>query len=432
MSDLLARLQALPSPIPFVLAGCGSAGKGILYQSMITPGVRCLGVADVDPGKAWETARALGLEPLAVDSEGGLAEAVRRGRLAVCEDAGLLARSEAASVFLDASSALAEAAAFDAEALRRGKHLVMMNSEADLAFGPWFLELARRRGVVYTSCDGDQPAALMRLHRETSLWGFQTVMAGNIKGYLRRSANPVDIVPEAAKRGLDPKMCAAYTDGTKLGVEQALIANALGLRTAAPGMLGPRTDDLMEVFDLFDFASLWRDRIGLTDYVLGPRPKGGVFLIGFNEDPYQKSMLDWFPSETGPGPFYLFSRPYHLVHIEAMATVAEAVLDGEAILAPWKGFRTDVYAYAKRGLRSGQSLDGIGGHDAYGLIENCADQAGREGLPMTLSEGLVLKRDVAQDERILWSDVEIPGGRADVRAYDLAREASRRLDSGSV
>lgn len=432
MPDLLARLKALPSPIPFVLAGCGSAGKGILYQSLITPGIRCLAAADIHPGKAWQAALSLGLEPAAVGSEGELADAVRRGRLGICEDAGLLARCETATVFVDASSALAEAAGFDAEALGRGKHLIMMNSEADLAFGPWLLELARSRGVVYTSCDGDQPAVLMRLHRETSLWGFQTVMAGNIKGYLRRSANPVDIVPEAAKRGLDPKMCAAYTDGTKLSVEQALIANALGLRTAVPGMLGPKADNLQDVFELFDFASLWKDRIGLTDYVLGPRPKGGVFLIGYNEDPYQKSMLDWFPSETGPGPFYLFSRPYHLVHIEAMATIAEAALDGEAILAPWKGFRTDVYAYAKRGLRTGQKLDGIGGHDAYGWIENCADQAGREGLPMTLSEGLTLKRDVAKDERILLRDVEIPGGRADFRAYEQAREASRRLDSGAA
>jgi len=428
MPDLLTRLRSLPSSIPFVLAGCGSAGKGILFQSLITPGVRCLAVADIRPERAWAAARAFGLEPRQAANGADLDEAARQGRLAICEDAGLLARWQAPAVFLDASNALAEAAEFDAAALDSGKHLVMMNSEADLIFGPWFLELARQRGIVYTSCDGDQPTVLMRLHRETSLWGFQTVMAGNIKGYLRRTANPVDIVPEAAKRGLDPQMCASYPDGPKLCVEQALIANALGLRTAVPGMLGPRADDLLDVFRLFDFETLWRDGIGLTDYVLGPRPKGGVFLIGYSQDPYQKSMLEWFPSETGPGPYYLFQRPYHLVHIEAMTTVAEAALDGEAVLAPWRGCRTGVVAYAKRGLRAGQRLDGIGGHDAYGLIENEEDQAGREGLPIILSEGLTLRTDVAPDGRILLRDVEIPENRADFKAYEMARRASDRLN----
>ena len=227
---------------------------------------------------------------------------------------------------------MGEAARFDAEALRRGKHVVMMNSEADLAFGPWFLNLARQSGAVYTSCDGDQPAALMRLYRETTLWGFETVMAGNIKGYLRRDANPVDIIPEAEKRGLDPKMCASYTDGTKLCVEQALIANALGLRTDVPGMHGPRAESCLDVFRVFDLEALWRDRIGLTDYILGARPKGGVFLIGYHDHPYQKAMLDWFPSELGPGPFYVFERPFHLVHVEAMATLPRRRSTGKRCL----------------------------------------------------------------------------------------------------
>jgi predicted homoserine dehydrogenase-like protein len=246
---------------------------------------------------------------------------------------------------------------------------------------------------------------------------------------LRRGANPTDIVPEAEKRGLDPKMCASYTDGTKLCVEQALIANALGLRTAVPGMLGPRADNLMDVFRLFDLETLWRDRTGITDYVLGPRPKGGVFLIGYNDHPYQKFMLDWFPSELGPGPFYLFQRPYHLIHIEAMATIAEAVLDGTSLLAPWKGLRTDVYAYAKRGLKAGERLDGIGGYACYGLIENCADQVEAPGLPIAFSDDLVLRRDVPVDGKILRHDVEIPSERVDFRTYELAREASRRMEA---
>jgi predicted homoserine dehydrogenase-like protein len=142
-------------------------------------------------------------------------------------------------------------------------------------------------------------------------------------------------------------------------------------------------------------------------------------------------MLDWFPSELGPGPFYVFERPFHLVHIEAMATVAEAALDGRALLAPWKGLRTDVYAYAKRGLKAGARLDGIGGYSCYGLIENCGDQGADPGIPMTLADEVVLKKDVPEGGKILRRDVEADESRIDFRTYALAVEASRRLEAES-
>ena len=91
------RLSALPKPIPFGLIGAGSAGKGILYQSLITPGVRCLGLADIQPQAALDAARSFGLDPLVVASEADLEEAIRRGRLAVCEDAGLLTACDSAA-----------------------------------------------------------------------------------------------------------------------------------------------------------------------------------------------------------------------------------------------------------------------------------------------------------------------------------------------
>ena len=124
-------------------------------------------------------------------------------------------------------------------ALAERKHLVLMNAEIDLIYGPYLLELAQRRGVTYTSCDGDQHGVIKRLVDDLRLWGFQLVMAGNIKGFLDRYSNPKKIVPEADKRNLDYKMATAFTDGTKLNIEMALVANALGLRVHKPGMHGP-------------------------------------------------------------------------------------------------------------------------------------------------------------------------------------------------
>ena len=127
-------------------------------------------------------------------------------------------------------------------------------------------------------------------------------------------------------------MCTAYTDGTKLCIEMALLANALGLATPVPGMHGPRAAHVREVFDLLDVDGLWRRHGPFVDYVLGAQPDGGVFAIGRCEHPYQRDMMAYY--KMGKGPLYLFYRPYHLCHVEAMKCVAEAALDGRSLLEP--------------------------------------------------------------------------------------------------
>ena len=228
---------------------------------------------------------------------------------------------------------------------------------------------------------------------------------GNMKGFLDRYSNPTTIIPEAEKRLMAYQMCASYTDGSKLCVEMALIANCIGGKTVVPGMLGPRVKDIYDVFNHFDFAALWDGKTPLVDYTLGTYPSGGVFVIGFNDHPHQMETLSWYPCRLGKGPFYVFHRPYHLGHIEVMPCVAEAFLDGWAVLQPSRGFMTNVYAFAKKELRQGEILDGIGGYATYGLIENCSDNLARPALPICLAEGVTLKRDVPKDQKILFEDI---------------------------
>lgn len=127
--------------------------------------------------------------------------------------------------------------------------------------------------------------------------------------------------------------------------------------------------------------------------------------MGFNDHPHQMETLNWYPCRLGPGPFYVFHRPYHLGHIETMACVAEAFLDGWAVLQPNYGFMTNVYTYAKKDLYQGDVLDGIGGYTAYGLIENCEDNQVHPGLSICLAEDATLRRDIRKDEKILLEDV---------------------------
>jgi len=274
--------------------------------------------------------------------------------------------------------------------------------------------------------DGDQPTVLAHLIEELRFMGFELVMAGNIKGYLDRYTNPTRIIPEADKRDLDYKMCSSYTDGTKLSVEMAVLANGLDLRTVKPGMHGPRMDSIHDVFAHFDFGTLWDGTTGLVDYVLGAKPTGGVFAIGFTDRPYQQHTLEWFPPDMGPGPYYLFYRPYHLGHFETMKTVASAVLDHRSVLKPVFGYRTNVFAHAKIDLKKGDRLDGVGGYAAYGLIENLDDAALAPGVPICIAEKMTLTRDVPKDARIDWADVEYDPTEPAIALYRKALEEDRR------
>ena len=427
MADMLTRLEALARPIKVGIIGTGHTGKALIHQCDITPGIECVAVADIAMQKAIDACAALRHRHEVAENHGNLHDVINRGLVGVCEDGELLARCEALDVLIESSSAVAGGGHFAAVALENGIHVVMMNAEADLIFGPYLMHLAEKNGVVYSTCDGDQPGVIQRLIREIRLWGFELVMAGNIKGFLNRYVDPTSIIPEADKRFLDYKMCTAYTDGTKLCVEMALVANALGLETDVPGMHGPQAQNLLEIFDLFDFDRLYASGKVVVDYVLGSEPRGGVFVVGRCDNAFQQKMMDYFPSQQGPGPFYVFNRPYHLCHIEAMRSVAEAALDREALLRPEHGFKTNVYAYAKRDLRRGETLDGIGGYTCYGLIENCSDNQSHAGLPICLAENVVLNRDVPKDEKVFLQDVAYDPDRVDYRLYALASGESKTV-----
>jgi predicted homoserine dehydrogenase-like protein len=398
------------------MAGAGAMGRGLLHQCLVTPAFRCVALADTDLETAIDCAEAAGVPYEVVSDLGALHDCIRDDQLAICRDAALAAQAESAEVFIDASNAIRDAARFCPVALDHGKHLVMMNAEADLAFGPYLMQKAAEQGVTYASCDGDQHGVIKRLVDDLRLWGFDLVMAGNIKGYLDRYANPTSIVPEADKRNLDYRMCTAYTDGTKLGVEMALLANALDLKPPVPGMHGPQADHVEEVHDLFDLDTLWKKHGPVVDYILGAEPDGGVFAVGYCEDPYQQRMMEYY--KRGDGPFYIFYRPYHLCHVEAMDAIATAVLDDSSLLQPEYGHVADVYAYAKTDLEPGDELDGIGGYACYGLIEDCADQDDPAGVPMTLADDAHVTTTIKKDEKIPASQIEIDESRADVRLYN--------------
>jgi len=406
MFGLLNQLKKVESPIKIGIVGIGSIGRGMVLQSALTPGIECSAIADINLARAIEVAKQFNYNYKIVDNLSAMTEAIQKGQLAVCEDGNLIACCEQIDVFLEATSSIIGGALYGEKALDHNQHLIMMNYEADLMYGSYLMSKARSNNLLYTVCDGDQPAVIKRIIDEVEFMGFKTVMAGNMKGFLDRHVTPNSMKGEAEKRDLDPKMCSSYSDGTKLCVEMAVMANGIDGYTATPGMFGPKMSSIHEIFDHFDFQKIWNGKNPIVDFVLGAKPSGGVFVIGYTDHPYQKSTLNWLPPDMGPGPFYLFYRPYHLCHFEFAATVAEVVLNKRAVLKSDFGFKTNVYAYAKKDLKKGETLDGLGGYGSYGLIENCSDNQVKAGLPICLAENIKLKRDLRKDEKIYLEDIE--------------------------
>ena len=423
MKTLKTRLLSLQTDIRVAVIGIGSIGKGLVYQVHATPGMKPVALADIHLNKAIDCAKWLKLDFEVVHSLDELNYAIQRGKVAVTDRGELLAASGLVHVLIEASNAVLAGALHALKAIRNHQHVVMMNFEAEMMYGPVLLRAAIEEGVVYTCADGDQPTVIKRMIDDLELWGLDIVMAGNIKNYLDRYTDPVKIAPEADKRTLDHKMCSSYTDGTKLCVEMAVLANAINGKAAVPGMFGHRMKHVNEIFNYINFDEVWDRKHPLVDYVLGSEPKGGVFVVAHTADKFQQYTFNWFPPDVGPGPYYIFSRPYHLGHIEAMQCVAEAYLDGTARLQPVYGMRTNVHTYAKRDLKAGDRLDGMGGFNSYGLIENLDGDDKNPGLPILLNDNLKLKRNIAKDERIALSDVEFNGKD---KAFELYFEALGR------
>jgi predicted homoserine dehydrogenase-like protein len=186
-------------------------------------------------------------------------------------------------------------------------------------------------------------------------------------------------------------------------------------------MRGPSARDVQESLHLFDLERIWKSGQPIVDYILGAQPGGGVFVIGRSDDRYTQEMMSYY--KMGQGPFYLFYRPYHLCHIESMRSIVEAAREGKSLLEPKFGFRTNVACYAKQNLKEGGLLDGVGGYMSYGMIENFEDPMENPGLPICLSDGARLLRDVAIDEKICINDVWIDPNRDDFKLFQYAMRA---------
>ena len=335
-----------------------------------------------------------------------LATAIERGQRAITDDPLLVTAADGIECIVEATGEIEFGAHTAVSAIDHGKHLVLLNAELDCTLGPILKDRADAAGVVFTDADGDQPGVIMNLAREAEMMGFTPVVLGNIKSLLDHRRTPETQAGFAANVFQRPKHITSFADGTKIAAEMACVANATGFGVSERGMAGPEAKRVEEAPGLFDAEKLYQDGTGIVDYILGAEPSFGVFLLAYSDSWLHERYMKIY--KMGDGPIYTFYRPYHLSPLETPLTVARAVLFNDAAITPKGAPVTDVVALAKFDLKAGTRLDGVGGFTCYGVMENSPQARAENLLPMGLTDGCVLKRNVAQDTPITFDDVELP------------------------
>ena len=416
----LQERAATGKPIRVAMVGAGFMGRGIAWQILhAVPGLRLVAISN----RHLEAAKRAYLEAGAdhvctVQTTSQLEDAMLREQYAVTEDAMLLCQADGIDAVLEVTGSVEFGAQVALQAIAHGKHTIVMNAELDGTIGPILKVYADRAGVVWTNVDGDQPGVIMNLYRFVKGIGVRPVLAGNIKGLHDPYRNPTTQEAFARQWKQKPHMVTAFADGTKISFEQAIVANATGMRVAKRGMYGPSVPTgtpIQEAATCYPLAAL-ADGPGIVDYVVGAVPSPGVFVLGMHEHPTQQHYLHLY--KLGAGPLYCFYTPYHLCHFEVPNTVARAVLFGDAAITPRGAPCVEVVTTAKTNLKAGTRLDGLGYYMTYGQCENADVVQGLDLLPIGLAEGCRVLRDIAKDEVLTWADVDMPEGRLCDRLRD--------------
>ena len=448
---LLARRAAAGRPVRVALIGAGKFGAMFLHQAPRTPGLHVLGIADLSVPRIqaslarvhWPAERGVGTADAALASGGTW----------LTEDVAALIGHPAVEVVVEATGDPAFGLIHARAAIRAGKHVVMVNVEADVLAGPLLAQEAAAAGVVYSMAYGDQPALVAEMVDTLRAGGFQVVAAGKGTKYLPayHASTPETVwthyglTPEqAAAGGMNPRMFNSFLDGTKSGIEMAAIANATGLAPPEDGLAFPPagTADLPRLLRPADEGGLLPGK-GMVEVVSSlardgtPVPgdlRWGVYAVFEGETDYARRCFAEYGVATDPsGRYAALWRPYHFIGLELGVSVASAACRGEATGAAER-FAADAVAVAKRDLKAGEMLDGEGGSTVWGRCIPAARSMAMQAVPIGLAHGVALARGVPQGAIVTEADLAawvtggVTGGVADaaraIRAEMLSKFAN--------
>ncbi|MEX2036690.1 MAG: SAF domain-containing protein [Xanthobacteraceae bacterium] len=424
LHTLLLEREAAGRPVAVGLIGAGKFGTMFLSQARLTRGLHVVGVADLDVERAGRQLATAGW-PAEQYQAASLGDAANRRRTHVTADAQALIAFDGIEVIVEATGVPEAGIVHALAAIAHGKHIVMVNVEADALAGPLLARKARAAGVVYSLAWGDQPALICEHVDWARACGFKVIAAGKGTRYEPHyhKSNPDnvwDILDKylniSDRKSINPKMFNSFVDGTKSGIEMTAVCNATGLVPQSEGLSFPPATR-------FELAEICKPRSaggalekeGVTEVTSSVYRDGrdvphhlalGTYVVFEGETDYARRCFSEYamlPDRSGN--YAALYRPIHMIGLELGISVASAALRREPTGAP-SGFRSDVVATAKRDLKQGEVLDGEGGFCVWGKQTPAGRSLEQGYLPLGLAQNVKLKRDIGEGERLKWSDVE--------------------------
>ena len=398
---LLKQLAKRRQPVDVIVVGCGFMGFGFISAIRNNANMRIPLIITRDPERTKIFLEENGIRVVLEDNPKKIVSLAEKGYIALSKNLELIKEYEN-EIVLEMTGTISYGidvalATFDAK-----KHLITMNVELQTTVGTELKKIADKSNVVVTDALGDQPGCLSRLVSQAKCMGFKPLVVGNMKRFLDLQATQAGRKGFSKDKGGSLRKNTSFADGTKQCMELNLVANYLGMKILKPGMVGPQINDVMEISKVFENIDIPQE--GVVDYVIGSNIFPGIFMIAEHTDPNQKKYLRYL--NLGEGPRYLLFEPYHLCHLEVMATIAKVAILGQETINNGLNPTTQTVTMAKFNLKKGQKLDGIGGDLVYGEIYG--NENNNNFLPIGLSEGAILKHDIPQSKPITLFDVDLP------------------------
>ncbi len=276
--------------------------------------------------------------------------------------------------------------------------VVTMNAEFQVTAGSYY----STRGFL-TEAEGDQPGSLAVLKEDVVNMGFTPTVYGNRKGFLELNPTVESMKHWAGVLGFSIESVTNFTDGTKLQIEQVLVANGLGAEIGKPDLVGVTAETIEAAGQELGAIALERGQV-LSSYAIVPKAPASVFIVGTHDD-FHQSYLDTY--KLGSGPSYVIERPFHLCHIEMVKTIRRVVAGGDVLLNNTPLPHASAAAIVKRPLTAGTVIErGIGSFDVRGSAVNIIDEPNH--VPIGLLYNAVVRHSVEPGQVLTWDDVDVP------------------------
>ena len=311
--------------------------------------------------------------------------------------------------------------------IKKKKHIILVNVEADVTCGKYLSDLAKQNGVICSMAYGAQPSLILEQIEWARLNGFLVTCAGKGTKYhpAFEYSTPdtvwkhYGLTKERAEieSGMNPKMFNSFLCGDKSAIEMCAVSNASNLKCPTNGLTFPPVG-------VYDIAKklIPKSDGGLIDYegqvevissidlekkTIPYDLRWGVYIVIKAQNKYVKNCFkDYGMATDASGNYSAIWRPYHYIGLELAQSIYSIALDKKAT-GFTKNYNADVASYAKKDLKIGEKLDGEGGFCSRGKLITSKKSKEEKILPLGLTDGAEVIKNIKKDEVIKISDVKL-------------------------